>query len=391
MSTAIARFDPSPYTAVVDRSTAATLRASLGRAAQLARSDAAQKARQAVSLRAEADRLPETPLTQEAAAALRDEAARLAEDAQVRIGWAAGIEAKVVSMGQDLARDTSKAASQPGRAVAAAADALVAAYRRGHTIEHEFTDGQNSGVVRMVRLADGTEAVYKRTHPSGSENPTEVADAYLAGLVAQAVGIEHTAAAILSDTELLCAFAPGVSCSEQLRRAGEHAVETMPEPSVERRQRMYVERDVRTEASHAEFRRVLSARNSREIGLLDYLVDNYDRNDNNILVDGETVYPIDHSYACFGQGNPDQDGTMDLHSPFARRHLTVERPSCEDRHERLPPPVTPAQLVSPFTADELAEYRARLGTLRPRFEAQQALAKWQFMMKRLALIEAVAT
>jgi hypothetical protein len=95
MSSAVARFDPTPYTAMIDRSTPATLQASLQRAAQLVRSDAVLRAEQAEALRAEAGRLPETPLTQEAAMALRAEAARLAEDAQVRIGWACGVEAQL--------------------------------------------------------------------------------------------------------------------------------------------------------------------------------------------------------------------------------------------------------------------------------------------------------
>jgi len=39
----------------------------------------------------------------------------------------------------------------------------------------------------------------------------------------------------------------------------------------------------------------------------------------------------------------------------------------------------------------LPEFRPRLEALRPEFEAHGATGKWEFMMTRLAMIEAVAT
>lgn len=80
-----------------------------------------------------------------------------------------------------------------------AAHALLAAYQQGYTVEATLTGGQNARSVELVRLADGSLAVRKEV--LRIESPTEVVDAYLAGLVAGALDIDHTATAILETTK----------------------------------------------------------------------------------------------------------------------------------------------------------------------------------------------
>lgn len=273
-------------------------------------------------------------------------------------------------------------------AVAAAAS-LAGAYQRGHTVEGRFAGGQNSELVQRVRLSDGTVAVYKRVDLEASENPDEVQDAYLAGLVAGALGIDNTTTAIVGDNEIISALAPGITGHEQLGRVAAAAVDAVPhDPTMDPVSRIVVERDATRAATDRERRRILHLRNGREIGLLDCLTGQLDRNDGNVMVDDDAVYPIDESFAYFTALDSDPARIV-LYSAFTQRHL--HRTGAVHDTNRLPPPVPVAELVSPFSRAELAEIRPRLQALLPEFEAHRARGKWEFMMTRLALIEAVAT
>ncbi|MCG8920294.1 hypothetical protein L6E12_31445 [Actinokineospora sp. PR83] len=270
-----------------------------------------------------------------------------------------------------------------------AAATLADAYRRGHTVEAPLTGGQNSELVQKVRLSDGTEAVYKRVNLSDSESPEEVTDAYLAGLVAGALGIEGTTAAKLSDSELLSEFVPGLTSVEQRQGVEQQAVQGLTrDPAMDPVSWVVAQRTAREAAGAEEWQRILHLRGAREIGLLHHLTGQVDCNGNNIIVNDDAVVPIDQAYASF-QSSDSTETHIALDSPFSQRHLHVQR-RVRDTSDPYLPPVPVTELVSPFTAAELAGFRQRLEALRPTFEAEGAGDKWRFMINRLALVEKAA-
>lgn len=256
-----------------------------------------------------------------------------------------------------------------------AARELAAAYQQGYTVEASLPSGRHAVSVQLVRLANGSLAVRKEV--DRSENPDEVLDAYLAGLVAEALEIPHTTTAMLNDTTVLSRFVPGVSGADRRREAGEID-------------------GAGARLSTFELEYLTNLEGGREIGLLDFLTGNLDRNDGNFHIAEVTdpgrvagraaVYPLDHAFAIFGSLGPDEDEVL-LYSPFSQAHL---HRSQRVRDNNDPPlPVAPGELVSPYYGTELAPIRERLQELAPEFTAQGAAAKHEFLMGRLAMLTAL--
>ncbi|GAA1983388.1 hypothetical protein [Amycolatopsis minnesotensis] len=246
----------------------------------------------------------------------------------------------------------------------AAARALRQAYHDGFTPWRALHGGIHATSVTLGRLADGTAAVLKRVNPDEAEDPDEVENDYLGGLVATALGIDRVAVARLDENTTLARFLDGDTGTQRCARA---------------------ENIGGAAGELAELERLTRLRHGREIGLLDFLSNNLDRNDGNFLVDGGTVRPIDHGSCIFGtmRGHDPEDGE-EMYSPFARAHLHRHGDVIPDN--TIAPAVPSADLHCPFTGAELARHRANLARLEPEFAACGALAKHEFVMRQLDTI-----
>jgi hypothetical protein len=105
-----------------------------------------------------------------------------------------------------------------------------------------------------------------------------------------------------------------------------------------------------------------SAEGSKEIALLDWLIDNRDRHEGNwIATDDETVVPIDHDDATFTPHAPGRDlpssGFSEHWLGLRTGLLCYRSPVVFSGRARL-------------TAEELRQLRPRLLALRPRFESR---------------------
>lgn len=244
------------------------------------------------------------------------------------------------------------------------ANALADAYRAGHLVERDLGQGSgNSDAVLQVRLSDGTTAVYKRL--LNMQSASEAKDAYLAGLVADALGIEGVTTALLSKREVVMRMAPGVTAATHRTRTGEIDA-------------------AGSRVRSGELRQMLQLRNGREIGVLDYLTGQIERHDQNFTVHEGTAYPTDQKYATFETLQADPGHTV-LNSPFSQQHLHALHQVHPD--DPIPPPIPTSELVSPLSSAELAHLRTRLEELRPEFVAKRASGKWAYMMQQLATLE----
>jgi hypothetical protein len=223
--------------------------------------------------------------------------------------------------------------------------------------------------VQKVRLSDGTVAVIKKVDPDFCEDPDEAENEYLCGLVATALGIPGVVTARLGDHTTLTQFVHGRTAIEHRKDAGEIDDVGAHRGPVE------------------ELKRITNMRNGREIGLLDFLTNNLDRNGDNYLVNGDVVTPIDHASCVFHAMPSTAHDHEEMDSPFARAHLHAR---CDVTDNDLPPDVPASELVSPFRPPELAQLRANLAALEPEFTAHNASAKHAFLMQQLAKVEAAA-
>jgi hypothetical protein len=236
------------------------------------------------------------------------------------------------------------------------ADALLAAYEAGYQVIGPLRGGASGASVTKVTLADGTVAAVKK-----HADPSEALHEYLAGLVGRALGIDGTGTALVDDLTTVAQFAPGITGTEARGAAGENIL-----------------------SRHAnELRRLVQLRNGREIGLLDWLTNQVDRNGGNFMVDGDVVRPIDNALADF-KVTPGGTGGLDMLSPFSRFWLT------DGANITRTDDIDPADLRSPYTADELAGIRRSLEGLRDEFDYRHASRQYEFMMNRLAMLEAIA-
>jgi len=270
---------------------------------------------------------------------------------------AGGSEAEAEAEGEPGGEDEAAAEPEPETAPdpVAEAQALADAYNAGHEDGERLMGGQGGSPVRRVTLSDGTEAVVK-----SAQEPEEALNGYLAGLTARALGLDGTATALIGDGTTVSPLLPGVTGAALREAAGESEL---------------------AGGSQAELERIMNLDGGKEIGLLDFLTANADRNDGNYLVDGGTVKPIDHAFANFAELMTEDTGPEIL-SPFARYWVT----DGQDITARDSVPL--GSLRSPYIADELAGIRQSLSSLEGEFTAKGAAASYGFMMDRLAILEA---
>lgn len=242
----------------------------------------------------------------------------------------------------DAVRSRERQVSERPPDPVAEAEQLADAWRAGHIDGQRLASGQGGAGVRRVTLSDGAEAVYR-----SAQGPDEARNEYLAGLVARAIGIPRVRTALVGPRETVSTLVPGST--------GVRAGATLDD--------------------------MVRLQGGREIGLMDWLTAQADRNSANFIVDGDSVFPIDHEYANFQW--LDDSATAEMLSPFSWAHLSdsvdIDRRDDVDR------------LVSPFSAGELAEIRQRLEALAPEFDGRDAGRQHEFMLARLSDLEAVAT
>lgn len=243
-------------------------------------------------------------------------------------------------------------AAEPGPVTEA--NALADAYSAGAGEGERLFGGMGGVPVYRVTLSDGTGAVVK----SGQE-PGEALHGYLAGLVARALGIDGTEAALIGDDTLVARFLPGETGAALRATAGENGW---------------------AGSGSAELERIMQMENGREIGVLDFLTANADRNDGNYLVDGGTVLPVDHAFANFAE-LLSEDGGAEVMSPFARYWAAPG----EELQSSATVPF--GSLSNPLSAGETAALRSSLESLRDEFAGKGAAGEYGFMMSRLAMLE----
>jgi hypothetical protein len=244
---------------------------------------------------------------------------------------------------------------EPGNDPVGDADALAGAYEAGYQQAGRLYGGASGAQVTRAVLSDGTHAVVKQ-HAEQSEALHE----YLAGLAGRALGIDGTGTALVGDLTTVARFAPGITGSAARQAAGEYLVGRKAD----------------------ELRRLVQLRNGREIGLLDWLTGQADRNGGNFMVDGDTVRPVDNSLALFTVQWAGGGG-LEMLSPFSRYWLA------DSAGITATDDIDPAALRSPFTAAELAGHRRSLEGLEDEFGYRGARPQYQFMMGRLAMLEAI--
>lgn len=181
-----------------------------------------------------------------------------------------------------------------------------------------------TGVVHKITFEDGTKTVRKRPSSFEDRSGAVQLDAEeLANLVAEAVGARSRA---------MYRSAPGEIFME------------------------FVDGDLGVMANNREIEAAAQTPQGRRLGLLDALIANDDRNDENFFLDPadpSALTGIDHALSWWGidSGLPDEDsgsgpGNM---GPFAGQFMRQS---------------------NPLTETEYDEIRPRLGGLRPQFEAR---------------------
>jgi hypothetical protein len=166
---------------------------------------------------------------------------------------------------------------------------LLAAYDAGHEKLGDLGGGNRALSVEKVKLSDGTVAVVK-TVGGNDLNPAEARKEVLAGAIANTLGITNVHTVEIEENRLLTEFVAGTDGNAIIAKA------TAGIPGFGR------ETDKkRVVARKAEEDRVAQLDQGREIGILDWLVDNPDRHQANWLVsaDGTRVTPIDQGNSRF--------------------------------------------------------------------------------------------
>lgn len=236
-------------------------------------------------------------------------------------------------------------------------DEMSAAYEKGHTRDGALTGGISASIVEKVKLSDGRTVVHKR------QTPEETRREYLAGRVANALGVEDITVAQVSDRDILMNFVDGEPGAKRFLAAASGQFG-----------------DVKKRAAYkAEEKRQLQLRNAREIGMLDWLTHNDDRHALNWMVspDGNSVIPIDHGRARFEAPLIGGKQHMVPNSPFITEWI---RPDMDRRAFKSADPQ--------WTDAELAKIRTSLDELKPEFRGPQESEWFDAMMTRFDLLEA---
>ena len=238
-------------------------------------------------------------------------------------------------------------------------DDLQKAYEKSHSSGEELEGGVSADAVEKVKLSNGKFAVRKEQ----SERDTRAE--YLSGRVANALGIKEVTVAQTGDRETVAAFVKG-------------------EPGVVGLQKALGSRQSeggKRAALDDEVKRQTQLKNGREIGMLDWLIDNDDRHELNWIVssDGKSVIPIDHGSANFKAQPHGASGRPQVpRSPFVEEWIRPERDEL-DNFSSAKPAWTPA---------ELQKIRASIEGLKDEFNSPEEQSWHAFMLSRLDMLEA---
>lgn len=234
-------------------------------------------------------------------------------------------------------------------------DELHSAYQQGHTDRRTLTGGNSADEVKLVDLHDGRQVVQKE----GTARDARAE--YLAGRVANTLGITDVHTAQVSNTSVITTFVEGDTGIDAQRKAilgirGDYA---------------------QKQAIKAEIDRITKLRNGREIGMLDWLTNNDDRHSLNYIVspDGKTVYPVDH-------------GSADFETQRFNGKVVVPRSPFVDVWIRPKADGNTAESVDPqWTAGELATIRSDLEGLQGEFSGDGEQAWHASMLEKLQILE----
>jgi hypothetical protein len=239
-------------------------------------------------------------------------------------------------------------------------DDLRKAYEGGHTDAKQLSGGQSADKVEKISLSNGQVAVRK------TQTPRDARSEYLAGRVANALGIKEVTVAQTGDRETVAAFVKG--------KPGADVLEQIPD--------VPGNPGAMLTALNDEIDRQTRLKNGREIGMLDWVINNDDRHEMNWMVspDGKSVVPIDHGSADFkaqlhGMSSKPKVPT----SPFVQEWIRPQRDDNDDTYVSADPQWTPA---------ELTKVRASIEALRGEFNGPGEDSWHKFMLSRLDMLEA---
>jgi hypothetical protein len=177
---------------------------------------------------------------------------------------------------------------------------------------------------RKIQLSDGTFAYLKHTGMGTGEAFNEV----MAARLFEAVGVNDLVAVSVKDP----------------RRPNEYSVLT---------------RELQGQKGETFGGDVNNLTNAREISLIDYLIENTDRHDNNWMINGNVAYPIDHGYAF--EENPT---SRPLPTDF--REITLFNGNFSEPIERWVQKANPKNNPL-FTREELTNIYTKINELRDNF------------------------
>jgi DNA topoisomerase-1 len=247
--------------------------------------------------------------------------------------------------------------ARPG---AASREELAKAFHTGYEEGDELTGGASGGSVKRVTLSDGRMGVLKKP-PTLDEHRREIAS----GVVAQALGLDVPAVDV-GDGRLLTHFHQG-------RSGYMHMGDVLFVPG--------------NDTSEDQF---ATLPGGREVGILDWLIRNRDRHDENWRVgDDGRVTPIDHGLTFFSTEGADRDVPR---SRFATYWLGLtQKPT--GRPARGRPHADAAKVNGPKVKLTPKVSKAYVNELRQRLQRGRAEftdSEWTSLIARLDLLEAAA-
>lgn len=244
----------------------------------------------------------------------------------------------------------------PAPTVQTSVQKLRDAYDAGFTVDNELHGGNSTEFVQILTLSDGTKAVRKKSKPQ-DYYAEDAQREYLSGLVAEALGIPDTAAVQLDDRTTLAPFIEGESGGRTLKDRLNKAKTNTEYYAIEQ--------------EHA------TLPNGKEIGMLDWLINNPDRHNLNWMItpDGR-VQPIDHGNAHFVSTvyNGKEQAPV---GPFVTHWLGLRTTQFNEIRSIKPK----------FTKAEITEYRHRLQALEPLFAEAGRSELFTIMMQRLDRVD----
>jgi N-acetylglutamate synthase-like GNAT family acetyltransferase len=253
------------------------------------------------------------------------------------------------------------------KSVTSRVSAMRVAYDAGYTVDQALTGGISAESVDLITLSDGTKAVKKVL----KHNPAEANREMLASRVANALGLNDMIVTIVDDNTVLMSHVEGVTGARVLdERADAIGLNNME----------------RVPFEIAEVKKFMRRPGAKELGVLDWVINNSDRNQGNWLegLRGE-VAPIDHGRARFGDKDfPIYGKVYDNevpNSPFAEYWVNYK----PTRNQ-----LSIKSMAPRLKKTELKAMRTKLQALRGTFTEAGEPEWFEYIMKRLRMLEEAA-